>query len=394
MKDTTGRQYMNKKIVSGFAIAAAATLALGAVATAPANAATKKVVKLAYMGPLTGSAAALGQDQIPGAIWAIDQYNRTNPKTKIELVKADAQCDGTVAANVAPGVAADKAIIGVIGTACSGEARNSFPAYKAAGLTMVAPSASAVDLTNRKSKSNGFPIFHRVLVNDAIQGPALARWSAKGVTAPKYFLIDDQSTYGEPLIKTGVTPTAKKLGTIVGTDSVAQGTTDFSSVVSKIKNSGANVVVYGGYDADAAPLFKQLRDGGYTGVLAGGDGVLTTEFPGFAGSAAANVRLTAGSTPFDTILTKDQLANFTKITGVKTPGLYSDTAFAAANVFLQCITDGATSRPAIQRCVSNGTFAQANGDKFKFNRYGDPTVAGAVGGYIVKAGKIEFDAVA
>jgi hypothetical protein len=122
MKDTTGRQYMNKKIVSGFAIAAAATLALGAVATAPANAATK-TVKLAYMGPLTGGAAYLGQDQIPGAIWAIDQYNRTNPKVKVELVKADSQCDPTVAANVAPGVAADKKVIGVIGTACSGEAR-------------------------------------------------------------------------------------------------------------------------------------------------------------------------------------------------------------------------------------------------------------------------------
>jgi branched-chain amino acid transport system substrate-binding protein len=394
MKDTTGRQYMNKKIVSGFAIAAAATLALGAVATAPANAAVKKEVTLAFQGPLSGPYAALGKDQRPGAEYAISLYNAKNPATKVVLIDADTECSGTKAATVAPGVAANKKVIGVIGTSCSGEARNSFPAYKAAGLTMVAPSASAVDLTNPKAKSNGFPIFHRVLVNDAIQGPALARWSAKGVTAPKYFLIDDQSTYGEPLIKTGVTPTAKKLGTIVGTDSVAQGTTDFSSVVSKIKNSGANVVVYGGYDADAAPLFKQLRDGGYTGVLAGGDGVLTTEFPGFAGSAAANVRLTAGSTPFDTILTKDQLANFTKITGVKTPGLYSDTAFAAANVFLQCITDGATTRSAIQKCVNNGTFSQANGDKFRFNRYGDPTVAGAVGGYIVKSGKIEFDAVA
>jgi branched-chain amino acid transport system substrate-binding protein len=395
MKDTTGRQYMNKKIVSGFAIAAAATLALGAVATAPANASSKKKeVTLAFQGPLSGPYAALGKDQRPGAEYAIALYNAKNPAVKVVMIDADTECSGTKAAAVAPGVASNKKVIGVIGTSCSGEARNSFPAYKSAGLTMVAPSASAVDLTNPKAKSNGFPVFHRVLVNDAVQGPALARWSAKGVTAPKYFLIDDQSTYGEPLIKTGVTPTAKKLGTIVGTDSVAQGTTDFSSVVSKVKNSGANVVVYGGYDADAAPLFKQLRDGGYTGVLAGGDGVLTTEFPGFAGAAAANVRLTAGSTPFETILTKDQLANFTKITGVKTPGLYSDTAFAAANVFLQCITEGATTRPAIAKCVNNGNFSQANGDKFRFNRYGDPTVAGAVGGYIVKGGKIEFEAVA
>jgi len=396
MKDETGRQYMNKKIVSGLAIAAAATLAFGAVATAPANAADKKI-KLAYMGPLTGGAAFLGTDQIPGAIWAIDQYNRTNPKVKIELVKADSQCDPTVAANVAPGVAADKAIIGVIGTACSGEARNSFPAYKAAGLTMVAPSASAVDLTNRKAKSNGFPIFHRVVANDSFQGPALARYAADGVTAPKYYMLDDQSTYGAPLIRENATPTAKKIGTIVGTDNFPDDTKDFTSVVAKVKASGANIVLFGGYDYTAGPLVKALRDGGYKGVFAGGDGVQTSGFVGLAGgkAIAVGVKMTAADVPFNTLLTAAQLADFTKVTGVKVPGLYAGTAWTAANVFIQCIKEGATNRSAIQKCVNNGTFTDAGGNKFKFDRYGDPTTAAAVGGYIVtKDGETIYDKIA
>jgi len=387
---------MNKKIVSGLAIAAAATLAFGAVATAPANAADKKI-KLAYMGPLTGGAAFLGTDQIPGAIWAIDQYNRTNPKVKIELVKADSQCDPTVAANVAPGVAADKAIIGVIGTACSGEARNSFPAYKAAGLTMVAPSASAVDLTNRKAKSNGFPIFHRVVANDSFQGPALARYAAVGITAPKYYMLDDQSTYGAPLIRENATPTAKKLGTIVGTDNFPDDTKDFTSVVAKVKDSGANIVLFGGYDYTAGPLIKALRDGGYKGVFAGGDGVQTSGFVGLAGgkAIAVGVKMTAADVPFNTLLTAAQLADFTKVTGVKVPGLYAGTAWTAANVFIQCIKEGATNRSAIQKCVNNGTFTDAGGNKFKFDRYGDPTTAAAVGGYIVtKDGETIYDKIA
>jgi branched-chain amino acid transport system substrate-binding protein len=384
---------MNKKIVSGLAVAAATTLALGAVVTAPANAATKTVT-LAFQGPLTGAYAGLGQDQLPGAEYAIALYNAKNPAVKVELIKADTQCDGTVAANVAPGVAANKKVVGVIGTSCSGEARNSFPAYKAAGLAMVAPSASAVDLTNRKAKSNGFPVFHRVLANDALQGPALARYAASGVTNPKYFMIDDMSTYGAPLIKQDTTPTAKKLGTIVGTDSVAQKTTDYSSVVSKVKASGANIVIYGGYDADAAPLFKQLRDGGYTGILAAGDGVNTSDFPGLAGKASEGVRLTAADVPFDSLLTKAQLAEFTKITGVKVPGLYSGTAFTAANVFLQCISSGKTSRSGIMLCIKQSSFTDAGGSKFKFDRYGDPTTAAAVGGYLVKDGKIIYDKVA
>jgi branched-chain amino acid transport system substrate-binding protein len=384
---------MNKKIVSGLAIAAAATLALGVVATSPAQAAAKKSVKLAFQGPLTGGAAYLGQDQLPGAIWAIDQYNRTNPAVKIELVKADSQCDPTVAANVAPGVAADKAIIGVIGTSCSGEGRNSFPAYKAAGLTMVAPSASAVDLTNPKAKSNGFPIFHRVVANDSLQGPALARYAAVGVASPKYFMLDDQSTYGAPLIRENATPTAKKLGTIVGTDSFPDDTKDFTSVVSKVKQSGANIVLFGGYDYTAGPLLKALRDGGYTGVFGGGDGVDTSGFVKLAGGAAiANgTKMTAASVPFASLLTAAQLADFTKVTGVKVPGLYSETAYTAANVFITCIKQGQLTRPAIQSCVNNGTFTAADGSTFKFDRYGDPTTAAAVGGWIVKNGEIIYD---
>ena len=384
---------MNKKIVSGLAIAAAATLALGVVATSPASAAAKKSVTLAFQGPLTGGDAQLGQDQIPGAIYAIALYNAKNPAVKVELIKADSQCDGTVAANIAPGVAANKAVIGVIGTSCSGEARNSFPAYRAAGLTMIAPSASAVSLTDPKAPDRGFPIFHRVVAHDGFQAPALARNAAKGVSNPKYYVIDDMTTYGGPLAK-GTLPTAKKLGTVVGTDSVPKGTADYTSVASKVKASGANVVIYGGYTTDAAKLFKALRDGGYTGILASGDGTNTSDFPGLAGKAAEGVRLTAADVPFDSILTKAQLAEFTKITGIKVPGLYSTTAFNATNIFLDCISQGKLTRSAIQLCVNSGTFKGVGGDVIKFNRYGDIIGGAPVGGYLVKDGVINYDAVA
>ena len=80
---------MNKKIVSGLAIAAATTMALGVVVSSPASAAKKTSVTLAFQGPLTGPDAQLGQDQFPGAEWAIALYNAKNPAVKVELVKAD-----------------------------------------------------------------------------------------------------------------------------------------------------------------------------------------------------------------------------------------------------------------------------------------------------------------
>ena len=384
---------MNKKLISSFAIAAAATLAFGVVASGPANASHKKTeVSLAFQGPLTGPDAQLGQDQYPGAEWAIALYNATNPKVKIKLIKADSQCDGTVAANIAPGVAANKAIIGVIGTSCSGEARASFPAYKAAGLTMVAPSASAVSLSDPKAPDRGFPVFHRVIAHDGFQAPALVRYATKGVTSPKIYLVDDQTTYGAGLIQYALKP-AKKLG-VVGTDSVPRGTADWTSVAAKVKASGANVVIYGGYTVEAAKFFKALRDGNYKGILAAGDGVNTSDFPELAGSAAEGVRMTAADVPFDSLLTKDELASFTKITGVKVPGLYSATAYNAARVFITCIEKGSLSRSSIQRCVNNTTFEGAGGSVIKFSRYGDIIGGADVGGYLVKDGKIIYDGIA
>ena len=189
---------MNKKIISGLAIAASAALTFGVVATSPANAATKTVT-LAFQGPLTGGAAQAGQDELAGAKYALAVYNATNPAVKIKLVEKDDKGSGSEAAVVAPSVASDKSIIGVIGSAYSGASANSFPSYKATGLTMISPSASRYTLTVQGAPDSGYPVFHRVLPNDKVQGPALARYATKGITAAQVYLVDDQSPYGAGL---------------------------------------------------------------------------------------------------------------------------------------------------------------------------------------------------
>jgi branched-chain amino acid transport system substrate-binding protein len=234
-------------------------------------------------------------------------------------------------------------------------------------------------------------VFHRIPVTDRVQGPALYKLATKGVSSPKVFVIDDQSPYGVGLVD------YMKIGgaTLAGQDSVPDKTTDWSASIAKVKTAGANVVIFTGYYAQAATLYRQLRDSGYTGILAGGDGVLS---PGILTLASASilegVRLTAADVPFENLLTKDELASFTKITGVKVPGLYSTTAYNAARVFLTCIEQGKLTRSAIQLCVNSTTFKGAGGSSIKFNRYGDIVGGADVGGYLVKDGKIKYDGLA
>lgn len=380
---------MNKKFISVASIATSVAVVFGTFVSTTAQAAPK-VVKIALQAPLTGANALTGQDELTGVLYALSLYNATNPAVKVELVKADDQGDATVAANIAPGVAADKSIIGVVGPAYSGATLNSFPAYKAGGMTLISPSATRVSLTDPKSPQRGFPIFHRVVANDKFQGPALVRYATKGVTAPKVYLIDDVSPYGAGLAQYAK-PNIKGAITLGGTDSVPVNTADYTSVVAKVKASGSNVVIYCGYAPDAAKLVKALRDGGYTGIFASGDGTLKADYAKNAGFAAAEgSRLTAADVPFESLLSAAEMAAFTKVTGVKVPGTYVTSSFNATNIFLTCIKNGATTRPGIQNCVTNGVFDGIAGDKIRFDRYGDIIGGAAVGAFTIKDGKIVY----
>ena len=382
---------MNSKIQRSLAVVSAATLVFGVAAVTSATAAPKTLY-LAFQAPLTGPNALTGQDELTAAKFALSEYNATNPAVKVELVLADDQGLAEIAAVVAPGIAANKKIIGLIGPAFSGATQASLPAYKATGLPMISMSATRVSLTDKKAPVNGFPIFKRVVANDKFQGPALARYAIKGVTSPAVYLVDDKTAYGKGLADY-TAPSIKSL--IKGTDSVPENTSDYTSVVAKVKASGANVVIYCGYAPDAAKFVKALRDGGYTGIFAAGDGVLKATFPNNAGNTAAEgARLTAADVPFEDVATPAQMVAYTKLTGIKVPGSYVTSTYNATNIFLACIKQGVVTRAGMQNCLTNGSFKGVAGDTIRFDRYGDIIGGAAVGAFTIKAGKIVYLGVA
>jgi len=382
-----------KKTAKG-AIAAVGALALVTSAFVTSSASAAQEITLAFQGPLTGSDAQTGQDEILGAKAAIQIFNDSQKKYKVKLVPVDDQGEGAVAGTVAPGVAANKKIIGVVGPAYSGASIASFPSYKKGKLTMVSPSATRPTLTDANSPDNGYPYFHRVVGNDSLQGPAMVRWGMKGVTDPALYVIDDQTPYGTGL-RDAINDyiTAQKANK-VGSDSVVQKTTDYSATVAKIKAAKANIVLYTGYYPDGGALAKALNDGGWKGQFIGGDGVLNSAYLDAAGKAAAEgTKFTAPDIPFEGIATPEQAAAFTKATGLKSAAghVYVTSTFVATNVFLSCISKGATSRDAIQKCVSGGKFFTADGKTaIKFTFAGEVMGGAPVGGFQVVNGVIKY----
>jgi len=383
---------MKKTTKRVLAVASAGALVFSAFASSQAQAAVE--ITLAFQGPLTGSDAQTGQDEILGAKTAIQMFNDSQKKYKVKLVPVDDQGEGAVAGTVAPGVAGNKKIIGVVGPAYSGASIASFPSYKKGKLTMVSPSATRATLTDANSPDNGYPYFHRVVGNDDLQGPAIVRWGVKGVTDAAVYVIDDQTPYGTGLRDAANAYITSQKINKVGSDSVAQKTADYSATVAKIKAAKANVVIYTGYYPDGGALAKALKDGSWKGQFIGGDGVLNSAYIDVAGKAAAEgTKFTAPAVPFEVVANAAQQAAFTKATKLKSAAghVYVTETFNATNVFLTCISKGATTRDAIQKCVTTGKFNTADGKPtLKFTFAGEIVGGAPVGGFQVENGAIKY----
>jgi branched-chain amino acid transport system substrate-binding protein len=372
---------MNKRLKNSLAIASAAALVIG-VATVPVASAASTYT-IGYQGPLSGGEASTGTDEQNAVKYAIKLWEAKNPGIKIKLISIDDQGDPAVAGTVAPGVAANKSILGIVGPAYSGATIASLPFYKKVGMAMISPSATRVSITDPASPDYGAPVFHRVVGKDDLQGPALAKYATAGVSSAKVFVFDDQSAYAVPLrgfVEAGLKKVAG--ATLVGGDSVPNTTTDFSPTIAKIKTFGANVVIYTGYYSQAAVFIKQLRDSGSKAIFAGGDGVFNQEYPKLAGAAAEGSKVTgvgglAG-------ISKSMEADFKKKMGVSS-GVYSVESFDAANILLSGIKAGKTTRAKMLPYVSSYKGKSISGNTIQFDLNGDISY-GLFAGFTTKDG--------
>ena len=374
---------MKKNKVVAFAAALAVAVS-SASAIAPASANT--TLKIAYQGPLTGPEAQTGTDGIRGVKLALKIYNASKPKIKVEVYEGDDQGDDALGKTVGAGIAADPAVVGAL-TAYSGPTIAALPSYKAAGLVIVSPSATRVGLTDPTSTSYGAPVFHRIVSNDDLQGPALARVATTGVKDPTVFMVSDQTSYSEGLF----TAVKAALGTALeASDKAAKGTTDFSATISKVRASKANVVIYTGYYADGAKFLKQLRDKNYKGVFAAGDGVLNSEFPKLAGKRQSEgARLTAPIVPLE-VASPSLTAQFKKEFGAN-PGVYTTEAFTATNMILEAIKKGKTTRADILAYIKTIKHKNVAGVTISFNEFGDLSGSGLMNSFIVRNGVIKIN---
>src|ERR1700757_1833358 len=112
-----------RRIAAATAVAALGALALAACGSSSpggTNAAAKCAATIGLEGPLTGSVAPLGQEQLHFAQLAVAMDNTAN-KTHITLAQGDTQLEPSHATTVTQQFISNNAVVGVVGPAGSQE---------------------------------------------------------------------------------------------------------------------------------------------------------------------------------------------------------------------------------------------------------------------------------
>ncbi len=338
-------------------------------------------VTIAFFGPETGPAAGLGAPIIQGAQLALDEYN-ADAECQIEMMKFDSQGSPDEAPALATEAAGDEALIGIVGPAFSGESAAAGPIFAEAGLPTISPSA-----TNPTLADNGWDTFHRVLGNDATQGPAAATYISDTLSSKATFIIDDASEYGAGLAQ----EVEGGLGdVVVGTDTIQAGDTDFSATAQRVTASKADTVFFGGYYAEATILVSQLKDAGFDGTFVAADGVKDPAFLD-AGKDAEGSVLTCPCIPNTDPAVAEFAAAYEEAYG-EAAGTYAAEAYDAANVFLDGIAEGIDNREEMLEFVNNYDEAGVT-KQVAFDEKGEPSEVHVYsykveGGAIVPEGEI------
>lgn len=224
-------------------------------------------VKIGVMGPFTGPAASIGNEQLNWAKLAVADFNAATG-WNVELVEGDTELDPAKAVTVAEALIADPDIYGVVGPAGSQEAEAIQPMFSDARLVHVSSSATRPSLS-----TNGFDTFFRVVPTDADQGPTDGGFLYNVLGVTSLFVIDDQTSYSVGLADEASAAFEALGGTIAGRESVTQDDADFSALVTRIGGSGAQAIFFPGQIASqGALLARQLQEQGVDVILFGADG--------------------------------------------------------------------------------------------------------------------------
>jgi branched-chain amino acid transport system substrate-binding protein len=342
------------------------------------------VVKLGFAAPLTGPQAHYGAEMRNGIVLALEEVNAARPViggriVRFELVAEDDQADpmrGTVVAQAL----VDAGIKGMLGHFNSGTSIPASRVYAEAGIPQLAM-ATAPAYT-----ANGLATTFRMMTNDVQQGGVLGRYVVEKLGARRIAVVDDRTAYGQGLADQFERAARGAGAEIVKREFTTDKATDFLAILTSVRQARPDAVFFGGADAQAGPMARQMRQLGVNAVLIGGEMIKSPNFLKLAGDAAEGTVASLAGVPLERMPGGAAYAERYKARFGVDVEVYSPYAYDGAMTLIEAMrradsTEPAEYLPALARMQRAGvTSANIAYDEHGDLREGTITVFRVVGG--------------
>lgn len=317
----------HRRTVVGSLCLAASLLAM------PALAQDKPIIKIGFLGPLSGGNAQQGLGAQNGFLLAIDQANAGDYPYTVEGVVLDDGADPQTGVSAAMKLVNDPQVVAATGHWNSSVALATIPIFNRFQMPMIVWGAISPKITEQN-----LPEITRVTPTLVTENQPLAHWAVTKLGAKKIAIISDTTDYGVGNADSFAGFLKEDGGEAISKDLLPAGTTDYRAILTRLQSDAPEAIYFGGVITDAGILRKQMVELGMTIPMIGISGFYDPEFISVAGAAAEGTMVSYPASQTNPKLEKMDADYAAK--GFADPeSPYTKYAYDSANILLTAIKE-------------------------------------------------------
>jgi branched-chain amino acid transport system substrate-binding protein len=308
-----------------------ASLAL-LLSAAPATA--QEIIPIGLVAPTSGSVALDGQQEVAGAQFAVDQFNKAGRLggKKVQLFVEDGECKPASSTAAAEKLITQNKVVALAGAFCSSATKSVQPISEKYGVSFVNGISSDPSLTDPVR-----PWFFRTKIHNGLRAKYYAKFIGEALHLKKLVALAVDDDFGRSAI-TSFTPILKQDGTEFAlVRYFKHGEVNYISMLNSVKSSGADGIFLVGEAQDGALIMKQYKQLGLDLPVVAVGSFNTPEFFNMAGPDAEGVyNAEVWGSGVDYQGAQDFIAAWQKSKSAY-PGLYAMSGYVEMTAILEAV---------------------------------------------------------
>jgi len=335
---------MKKRLIFMLVIVFALSIFLMGCGNTEEQATGEETVKIGFLGAKTGGHAIFGLGTLKGIEMAIEEVNASGGVLgkQLELVAEDHGSKQEEMATITQKYVERDKVVAIIGDPTTGGTKTAAPIAQENEVVIMSAGSTGSGVVEI-----GEYVFRDTLL-DSVAAPATMDYviNEKGWKniAVITSINNDYSVGLSNIFKDAIN---EKGGTVVIEENIQDGDTDFSAIVTKIKNTNPDVIVFSGYYTEGGLIMKEVRRQGMEDVvMVGGDGLQGEDFYKLGGDAVVGSISYAGFSPEQpTPTTEAFIKKFQEKYDGAMPDLFSAQGYDAVMLIVEAMKQANSTDP-------------------------------------------------